>query len=161
MSDPRPNIFLITNGQQRWDTSHAAGNFHIFTPHLNWLADTGVRFDRAYTDCPIFITARTTITIAIPMYAHGTVSNNQTEPMRGRETIAGLFTQASYQTHAQGKLHFHPKNAKDDMLFDLSEDIGEKNSLAAKHPDLDEPLTARMKGLDAKIAKNTRKPWRK
>ena len=56
----RPNVLLITTDQQRFDTIHAAGNDAIFTPHLNWLCDTGIRFSRGYTDCPVCAPARAT-----------------------------------------------------------------------------------------------------
>lgn len=35
----KPNILLITTDQQRFDTIHALGNQHIYTPHLNYLVD--------------------------------------------------------------------------------------------------------------------------
>ncbi|MEM9159488.1 MAG: hypothetical protein AAGB46_10600 [Verrucomicrobiota bacterium] len=47
----RPNILLITTDQQRWDTIHAAGNPYIFTPHLNWLCDTGVGLQDILPTC--------------------------------------------------------------------------------------------------------------
>jgi len=56
----RPNILLITTDQQRFDTIHAAGNPHIFTPHLNWLLNEGIHFTRCYSDCPVCIPARAT-----------------------------------------------------------------------------------------------------
>lgn len=45
------------------------------------------------------------------------------------------------------------------MLFDLSNDIGEENNLAAAHPDVVSKLQARMEELDAEITKNARAPW--
>ena len=54
----RPNVVLITTDQQRFDTIHAAGNQHIYTPHLDWLVDQGVQFTRCYTDAPICVAAR-------------------------------------------------------------------------------------------------------
>lgn len=45
------------------------------------------------------------------------------------------------------------------MLFDLSNDIGEENNLAAAHPDVVSRLQTRMKELDAEITKNARAPW--
>lgn len=111
-ADERPNIVLITTDQQRWDTIHAAGNPHIFTPHLNWLADTGIRYTRAYTECPVCAPARATIMTGLPAYAHGGLTNVGTEPIRGRPTIPGALTAAGYETRAQGKMHFHPMRKK-------------------------------------------------
>jgi arylsulfatase A-like enzyme len=50
-----------------------------------------------------------------------------------------------------GKAQFH--------LFDLAKDMGEKNNLAESNPAVVKELQARMKALDAEIAKNARSPW--
>ncbi len=107
-----PNILLITTDQQRWDTLHCGGNPHIFTPHLNWLADTGVSFTRAYSDCPVCMPARATVMTGMPAYVHGATANTDAEPMRGHDTLPGMLVQAGYQTRAQGKMHFHPMRKK-------------------------------------------------
>jgi len=44
-------------------------------------------------------------------------------------------------------------------LYDLSKDIGEKNNLADKSPDLVAKLNQRMQELDAEIEKSARAPW--
>ncbi len=47
------------------------------------------------------------------------------------------------------------------LLFNLKEDISEKNNLAGENPDKVEALSARMKELDAEITANARPVWRK
>jgi arylsulfatase A-like enzyme len=47
------------------------------------------------------------------------------------------------------------------LLFDLKEDISEKNDLASENPEKVEALSARMKELDAEITGNARLVWRK
>jgi arylsulfatase A len=47
------------------------------------------------------------------------------------------------------------------LLFNLKEDISEKNDLASENPEKVEALSARMKELDADITANTRPVWRK
>jgi hypothetical protein len=44
-------------------------------------------------------------------------------------------------------------------LFDLANDMGEKNNLAQAKPEIVKDLQARMKALDAEIAENARQPW--
>ncbi len=61
MSSVRPNILVITTDQQRFDTIHAGGNPFICTPHLDWLAETGVRFANCYTDAPVCCAARASL----------------------------------------------------------------------------------------------------
>ncbi len=108
----RPNILLITTDQQRFDTIHALGNPHIFTPHLNWLVDEGITYTRCYTDSPICMAARATIMTGRHGYSTGLVGNNtQIKPMASHPTLPGLLTAAGYQTRAQGKMHFEPMRA--------------------------------------------------
>jgi len=105
----RPNLLLITTDQQRWDTLQAAGHAHMLTPNLDWLCDEGIRFDRAYADCPICIPARATIMTGLHATSHGTTFNHGgKQPIAGHPTLPGTLTAAGYQTRAQGKMHFHP-----------------------------------------------------
>ena len=53
MSDKKPNIIYILSDQHRHDVMGCAGNPVIQTPHLDDLAKSGVRFTRAYSQCPI------------------------------------------------------------------------------------------------------------
>jgi len=108
----RPNFLLITTDQQRFDTIHALGNRHIYTPHLNWLTDEGVAFTRCYSDSPVCMAARATIMTGTHGYTNGlTGNNNDVVPMRTRPTLPGVLTANGYQTRAQGKMHFHPIRA--------------------------------------------------
>jgi arylsulfatase len=108
----RPNLLLITTDQQRFDTLHAAGNDALFTPHLNWLADTGIRFRRCYSDAPVCAPARATIMTGQHAWHHGQVSNSgAVSPMADRPTLPGLLTAAGYQTRLVGKAHFKPTRA--------------------------------------------------
>ena len=45
------------------------------------------------------------------------------------------------------------------MLFDLANDVSEKNNLAAQHPDIVERLQKRMTQIDSEITENARTPW--
>lgn len=108
----KPNILLITTDQQRWDTIHALGNNHIYTPHLNWLCDTGIWYSRAYSECPVCMPARATIMTGLPGYLHGSVDNDDGEPIRGRPTIPSVLTAEGYETRGQGKMHFQPLRKK-------------------------------------------------
>lgn len=47
------------------------------------------------------------------------------------------------------------------MLFDLLEDLSEKNNLSIQNPKLVERLSLRMKEIDAEIERNSRLPWLK
>lgn len=108
----KPNILLITTDQQRFDTIHALGNDHIYTPHLNWLVDQGVTFTRCYSDCPVCMPARATIMTGKHGYTTGLVGNSEAvKPMAEHDTLPAILTRNGYQTRAQGKMHFSPMRA--------------------------------------------------
>jgi len=108
----KPNILLITTDQQRFDTIHALGNAHIYTPHLNWLVDEGITFERCYSDSPVCMAARATIMTGRHGYNHGLTTNSASvRPMAPDSTLPGILTRHGYQTRAQGKMHFEPIRA--------------------------------------------------
>ncbi len=105
----KKNIILITTDQQRFDTIAAAGNKHINTPHLNWLADEGVLFSRCYTDAPVCIAARATIMNGQHGYVNDfTLNYGRPSPIESSLSVPGILTANGYQTRAQGKMHFNP-----------------------------------------------------
>jgi len=104
----KPNILLITTDQQRFDTIAALGNNEIYTPHLDWLVESGIAFTRAYTDCPICMPARATIMTGKHSYTLGLTGNGTHYPLDEHRTLPQILTEAGYQTRAQGKMHFHP-----------------------------------------------------
>jgi len=107
----RPNFLLITTDQQRFDTLRAAGNQSIWTPHLDWLCDTGIRFSNCYADSPICAASRATIMTGQHAWHHGQLGNGGISPMSRLPTLPGTLTEAGYQTRAIGKMHFHPMQA--------------------------------------------------
>ncbi|WP_222429874.1 sulfatase-like hydrolase/transferase [Paenibacillus cremeus] len=111
-----PNILLITTDQQRWDCLGMVGAGHpVMTPHLDQLAAEGIRFRRAYSDCPICIPARTTIMTGLSADRHGLANMSETAkpfPEASHRTLPGRLTAAGYQTHAAGKMHFTPARAR-------------------------------------------------
>lgn len=112
MAAERPNILLITTDQQRFDTIAALGNRSIYTPHLDWLAQTGIAFTRCYSDCPICMPARVTLMTGLAACRHGLTGNENTKtPLAEHDTLPGLLTRSGYQTKSCGKLHFHPMRA--------------------------------------------------
>ena len=112
MPAPPPNLLLITTDQHRGDALGCARHPAVFTPNFNWLADEGVRFTRAYTDCPMCMPARATIMTGRHGWRQGLTANKtQNVPAATHPTLPGLLTAAGYQTRAVGKMHFHPVRA--------------------------------------------------
>ena len=47
------NVLWICTDQQRFDTLGCYGNPWVKTPNIDRLAQMGVKFDRAYAQCPV------------------------------------------------------------------------------------------------------------
>jgi arylsulfatase len=114
MSSERPNILLITTDQQRFDAigMAARSDCSVLTPHLDWLADTGIHFSRAYTDCPICGPARRSIMLGRPDFENRQwQAENGKEPLAHLPTLPRILSRSGYQTRGVGKMHFHPVRA--------------------------------------------------
>ncbi|MBW1697742.1 MAG: arylsulfatase [Deltaproteobacteria bacterium] len=107
MKDNRPNILLLMADQQRGDCLGIEGHPVLQTPHLDYLAATGVRFSRAYSACPVCIPARRTLMTGRKPANHGVLMNYHT--WLDGPTMPGELSKAGYQTHLVGKLHLWPK----------------------------------------------------
>ncbi len=47
------NILFIMCDQLRWDYLSCYGHPHLHTPNIDWLAENGVRFDKAFVQSPV------------------------------------------------------------------------------------------------------------
>lgn len=80
MSD-RPNILLIMTDQHRLSAVGAYGDSPLGadspcqTPHIDRLAAEGIRFDTAYTTCPVCSPARGSVITGLYPHTHGICSN--------------------------------------------------------------------------------------
>ncbi len=106
----QPNILLLFTDQQRYDTIAALGNPFIKTPNMDYIANTGVSFDRCYTNSPVCIAARCAMVTGLPAHVTNCYANvpmPQDEPsfMEGLQALG-------YQTHGVGKQHFSPDSHK-------------------------------------------------
>jgi len=109
MPQSQPNILFITADQHRWDTLGCAGHPCVRTPHLDRLAYEGVRFENAYSDCPVCIPARTTMITGVKSSTYGCPEYaDKFRIQRAPDAFLGsLMTQAGYQTALVGKRHWH------------------------------------------------------
>lgn len=103
----QPNIILMTTDQHRGDCLGIEGHPVVQTPNLDWLARTGTRFRRAYSECPSCIPARRSLMSGQSPAAHGMVGMTSV-PWDPPYTLAGELGRAGYQTQLVGKLHFSP-----------------------------------------------------
>lgn len=106
-----PNIVLITTDQQRGDCLGIDGNPVLETPHLDQLANEGVYFARAYSNCPVCVPARMVIMTGQTPHNVGYFGNSS-QGLAQKETLPRLLGRAGYQTQLIGKGHFSPQRAR-------------------------------------------------
>ncbi len=102
--EPPRNVILLVSDDQRWDALGAAGNDVIHTPHLDRLAEEGVRFPQAFVTTSICMTSRASIFTGQYMSRHGiTRFGKPLSPEAFAETYTGLLREAGYWTGFVGK----------------------------------------------------------
>ncbi|GIW82693.1 MAG: arylsulfatase [Gemmatales bacterium] len=116
----RPNILLVTADHWPGALLGEAGHKVVRTPTLDQLARNGVRFSRAYSECPVCIPARRTLLTGTTPRTHGDRTFQVFLPMPNLPTIADVFRDNGYQAYAVGKLHVYPPRARvgfDDVIL--------------------------------------------
>ncbi|MBN2313869.1 MAG: sulfatase-like hydrolase/transferase, partial [Sedimentisphaerales bacterium] len=112
--DQRPNILFIMTDQQSAKMLSCTGNTWLKTPALDRLANSGIRFKRAYACNPVCVPNRFSLQTglmpsAIGMRHNGdSASADVTEPMR-EQSLGRLFNKAGYETVFGGKVHLPQK----------------------------------------------------
>jgi len=105
----RPNFIFITTDQQRFDTIQCLGADHMLTPHLNWLVETGINFNRGYAESPVCVASRACMLTGRHFHRMQDCGWwGQPTTDRVEETLPACLTRAGYQTHGYGKFHYHP-----------------------------------------------------
>ena len=105
MTASQPNILLIMADQLMPFLTGAYGHPVVKTPNLDRLVREGVRFDAAYSSCPLCAPARASLMTgrhvsAIRSYDNASGFDSE-EP-----TIAHYLAAAGYDTVASGKMHY-------------------------------------------------------
>ena len=84
----------------------------IDTPNIDWIANSGTRYDRAYSASPVCVPARTALLTGMNAIRNGVADN--LHAVRGDYNDVGIQTwpqihaNAGYYTSAVGKMHFYP-----------------------------------------------------
>lgn len=104
-NDKKPNILLIMADQLTPFLTGAYGHKGVKTPNLDKLAAEGIRFDSAYSPCPVCAPARAALMTGKYVSTNKCYDNGA--PYSSDEpTIAHYLTNADYQTVLSGKMHF-------------------------------------------------------
>ena len=104
MSD-RPNILIVMADQLTAAMTGAYGHPLVRTPALDALAESGVRFDAAYTPCPLCTPARAAMFSGRHVSRTRTYDNGSILPA-DVPTFAHYLRAGGYEVVAAGKLHF-------------------------------------------------------
>ncbi len=101
------NLLFVMTDQQRWDAMSCAGNTILDTPNLDRLAREGVRFENAYTNCPICVPARAVMLTGHSIHSVRVPRNKDCEHDDGADvpTFDNLLARAGYNTEYHGKWH--------------------------------------------------------
>lgn len=104
-SGKRKNVLLIMTDQHMPGALGIRGDTIAKTPHLDALAQTGVRFDHAYCADPVCVPSRASLLTGLYTHNHKTYNNGTPWPFENK-TIAHAFSEAGYMTGLIGKMHF-------------------------------------------------------
>ena len=119
MSEKKKNVLMIC-------TDHWAGSYFrhcgcdVYTPTLDYLAETGIEFSKCYSECPVCIPARRTLMTGLSPRHHNDRVYSDTMEMPDVPTLAQCFRDNGYQAYAVGKLHVYPQRNRigfDDVLL--------------------------------------------
>lgn len=104
MMNKAPNIILIMTDSQGANVVERYSGQATDTQHLDRLADTGVRFDSAYTTCPLCTPARAGLFTGMYSHQSGAWTNNLALGSNIRH-MGQIFTAEGYNTGYIGKWH--------------------------------------------------------
>ncbi|MGI9372050.1 MAG: sulfatase-like hydrolase/transferase [Hyphomicrobiales bacterium] len=98
------NILFIMFDQLRFDYLSCAGHPHLHTPHIDALAEKGVRFTRAYAQSTICGASRMSFYTGRYVQSHGAAFNNF--PLKvGELTLGDHLRKAGMDAYLVGKTH--------------------------------------------------------
>ncbi len=125
----RPNVVIIYTDDQGYGDLSCMGETHVRTPHLDALADSGVRFTDWYSNCPVCSGSRASLMTG--QYCHragvtGVLSGTRdTEGLPSdKPTIASALKDEGYRTALFGKWHLGVTERSQPHNFGFDEWMG-------------------------------------
>lgn len=103
--NPRPNILLVIADQMTASMTSAYGHPVVKTPTMDQLCQKGVRFDCAYTSCPLCAPSRSSIMSGQYASNYGVYDNGTCFPANV-PTFAHVLRLSGYEVVLSGKMHF-------------------------------------------------------
>jgi arylsulfatase A-like enzyme len=98
------NILFIMCDQLRWDYLSCYGHPTLHTPHIDHLAQRGVRFERAYVQSPVCGPSRMSFYTGRTVFSHGATWNFVPLPI-GEHTLGDYLKPTGMRVALAGKTH--------------------------------------------------------
>jgi arylsulfatase len=108
----QPNILILMTDQQRADCFSSAGHPVIQTPHMDRLANEGMRFAQTYTPSPLCMPARFSFLSGLYCHTHGQWWNNPGTFDADLPTYPRELQRVGYHTCQIGKAHLYKVGKK-------------------------------------------------
>ena len=109
MNTKHKNILLIICDQLSAQALAAWGSPYGSTPNIDRIIGNGVRFETAYTNCPLCQPARASLWTGLYPHQTGVLSNGRLHPVPevpdSVATLGSVFSKAGYRTVHFGKQH--------------------------------------------------------
>lgn len=100
-----PNVILLMSDDQGWGDVGFNGNKDLNTPHLDAMANNGVRFNRFYAAAPLCSPTRGSCLTGRFPFRFGILAAHTSGLRVGEITIAEMLKQRGYATGFFGKWH--------------------------------------------------------
>ncbi|MCY3740698.1 MAG: sulfatase [Candidatus Poribacteria bacterium] len=113
MALKKPNIVVYLSDDHGSEYLGCYGNGHIQTPHLDSIAEDGIRFTHAFTPTPTCAPSRSTLYTGLYPARHGAMGNH-TECHAHLKALPGTLRELGYRVAIAGKTHVKPET-----LFDF------------------------------------------
>ncbi|MEM8678364.1 MAG: sulfatase-like hydrolase/transferase, partial [Planctomycetota bacterium] len=104
----RPNILFILSDDHAYQAISAYGSQLAKTPHIDRIAEEGIRFDRCYVTNSICGPSRACMLTGKYSHANGYTCNDQDFDWT-QATFPAMLRSAGYQTAVVGKWHLGPQ----------------------------------------------------
>jgi arylsulfatase A-like enzyme len=99
-----PNLLFIFTDEHRKIDLGCYGNKEVMTPHIDFLAANGLRFENCISNAPVCVPARGSLMTGLCAQKHGAYTNDL-EIRYDVESIADVLNCAGYHTGYIGKWH--------------------------------------------------------
>lgn len=115
MGDHRPNIVLLFTDQEAYYRHGWDGGLAPRRPNLERLGREGIRFERAYSVCPLCTPARRSLMTGLYPHAHGFLTLDDRENTQEHDCglLYELLAEQGYRLYNYGKWHAGPGTAHD------------------------------------------------